>query len=227
MSNTSAPERLADHFDALQAERIRTWPAAQVAKNVAVRKALVAAFDPAGVVRIRDHVDPFVLANSVGGTLRLEELVSSGPTVLIFFRFAGCPACNIALPYYDRQLWPALAEEGVTLVAVSPHLVETGLDEIRSCHGLHFPVASDEGHALARRFGITFARDEVPKGQPTQGWIGELTGTSTAELPQPAVVIIDSDHVVRFVDVSPDWLSRTEAPEILAALRQIDARTAA
>jgi peroxiredoxin len=49
----------------------------------------------------------------------------------------------------------------------------------------------------------------------------------TAELPQPAVIIVDQDRVVRFVDVSPDWLRRTEAPEILEALREIRARAAA
>jgi len=48
-----------------------------------------------------------------------------------------------------------------------------------------------------------------------------LTGTGTLELPQPAVILIDRDSVVRFVDVSPDWLIRTEAPAILAAIRHL------
>ncbi|HEY0269945.1 MAG TPA: peroxiredoxin-like family protein [Sphingomonas sp.] len=227
MSDASAPESLTTQFEALHAERVRTWNPAQLAKNVETRQALVAAFDPAKIIKVSDRVDSFALPDSAGGTLRLDDLVAHGPAILIFFRFAGCPACNLALPYYDRQLWPALAAEGATLVAVSPHLVEKGLDEIRSRHGLHFAVAADKGNALARRFGISFARGEVPAGQPTPGWIGELTGTGTAELPQPAVIIIDSDRIVRFVDVSPDWLRRTEAPEILSALRRIGARAAA
>ena len=118
-------------------------------------------------------------------------------------------------------------DEGATLLAISPHRVDTGLDEIRTRHGLRFAVASDADNALARRFGIAFARDEVPEGQPTPGWLGELTGTGTAELPQPAVVIVDSDRIVRFVDVSPDWLRRTEAPAIVAALHRLRSRAAA
>jgi peroxiredoxin len=147
--------------------------------------------------------------------------------VLIFFRFAGCPACNLALPYYDRQLLPHLAAAGIPLVAVSPHLPDKGLGDIRTRHALGFPVAADRDNRLGRRFGITFSRGEVPAGQPTPGWIGELTGTGTAELPQPAVLIIDADRIVRFVSISPDWLVRTEAPEILAALRQFEVRAAA
>ncbi len=227
MSHSPRPESLTAHFEALHAERVRTWDPVKLAGNVETRRALVAAFDPDTVVKVGDRVDGFALPASTGGTISLDALLLDGPVVLIFFRFAGCPACNLALPYYDRQLRPALAAEGVSLVAVSPHLVETGLDEIRSRHDLGFAVASDIDNRLARRFGINFARGEVPAGQPTPGWIGELTGTGTAELPQPAVIVIDPDRVVRFVDVSPDWLDRTEAPLVIDALRQIRTRAAA
>ena len=227
MSANPQPESLTALFEALHAERVRTWNPAQLAKNIDTRKALVAAFDPDAVVKVGDRVEAFALPDSTGGTIDLDRLLADGPVVLIFFRYAGCPACNLALPYYDRQLRPALTAEGTTLVAISPHLVEKGLDDIRARHDLHFAVASDEDNRLARRFGISFARGEVPAGQPTPGWIGELTGTGTAEFPQPAVIIVDSDHIVRFVDVSPDWLDRTEAPEILDALRQIRTKAAA
>lgn len=83
-------------------------------------------------------------------------------------------------------------------------------------------MASDRHNQLGRRFGITFDQALVPEGQPSAGWIGELTGTGTAEFPQPAVIIIDQDRVVRFVDVSPDWLIRTEAPAILEALAKVE-----
>jgi hypothetical protein len=40
------------------------------------------------------------------------------------------------------------------------------------------------------------------------------------------VLIIDQDRVARFVDISPDWLVRTEAPAILEALSRIDEKVA-
>ncbi len=98
--------------------------------------------------------------------------------------------------------------------------------EIRTRHDLGFRVASDPGNRLGRRFGITFGADDVPE-VPPPGWIGELTGTGTGELPQPAVILIDSDRTVRFVSVSPDWLVRTEAPEILAAVESLKLKAAA
>src|ERR1700761_7925493 len=157
MSNAAARESLTAQFEALHAERVRTWNPAQLAKNVETRQALVAAFDPARAIKVGDRVDSFELPDSVGGTLGLSGLVANGPAVLIFFRFAGCPACNLALPYYDRQLRPTLDALGIPLVALSPHLPEKGLDEIRVRHGLGFAVAVDRDNDLARRFGINFA----------------------------------------------------------------------
>lgn len=54
--------------------------------------------------------------------------------------------------------------------------------------------------------------------QRPNGWIGELTGTQSWTLPQPTVIIADGDGRVRFVEVSPDWLKRTEADAILEAV---------
>ena len=107
-------------------------------------------------------------------------------------------------------------------MAVSPQVPERLVD-IKIRHGLSFKVASDLGNALGRRFGILYTADEASQAaQRAKGaFIGETTGTGTWELPQPAVVIIDHERVVRFVDVSPDWLVRTAAEPVLEAVRDI------
>ena len=136
--------------------------------------------------------------------------------MLIFFRFATCPACNIALPYYARNLWPRLKALGASLTAVSPQVPER-LVEIKRRHDLPFNVASDLGNALGRHFGVLYEFDEASKASARAkgGFIGDTTGTGTWELPMPTVVVIDRRGVVAFVDVSPDWLVRTEAEPIL------------
>jgi peroxiredoxin len=213
---------LTAQFDALHAERERTWEPEKLRRNVDQRRALVEAFDPATVVKPGDPVEPFTLELSTGGTVTLDQLTDDGPALLIFYRFSGCPACNIALPYYDQQLRPALERAGVRLIAVSPHLPEQGLDVIRTRHGLGFEVASDRNNALARRFGIAFVPEDAPPA-PTDGseWIGSLTGTDSWELPQPSAILIDQDHTVRFADISPDWLRRTEAGPLIDAVAQL------
>jgi peroxiredoxin len=86
-------------------------------------------------------------------------------------------------------------------------------------------VASDPGNALGRRFGVLYTADEASQAaQRAKGsFIGETTGTGTWELPQPTVVVIGRDHLVKFADVSPDWLVRTEAEPVIAAVRALAA----
>lgn len=214
----SLNQQLAD----LHAERLRTWDPAVLKINIDQRQTLVETADPAAWVKAGDAVEPFILKDVEGGDLTLEGLTAKGPAVLIFFRFAGCPACNIALPYYDKALASALRDVGATLVAVSPQVPER-LVEIRRRHDLSFKVASDIGNELGRRFGILYTADEASQAaqRAKGGFIGDTTGTGTWELPQPAVVVIGHDRVVRFVDVSPDWLVRTQADPVIAAVRDI------
>ena len=219
-------ESLTTKFEALQAEREKSWEPEKLRRNAEQRRALVDAFDPSAVVQAGDHVNGFTLELSSGGTVDLDQLTSDGPVALIFFRFAGCPACNIALPHYDKELRLLLERAGVRIIAVSPHLPEKGLDEIRTRHGLGFAVAADRNNELARLFGLAFTPGDSPAvADDDDGWIGALTGIGTWELTQPAIIVIDSDHVVRFVDVSPDWLRRTEVDSILAAIHRSDRKT--
>lgn len=219
------PESLTAQFDSLHAERERSWDPDKLQRNIDQRRALVAAFDPTRVVKVGDRLEAFTLELSTGERVDLDALTSAGPVALVFFRFAGCPACNIALPHYDRTLRPALEDAGIRLVAVSPHLPEKGLGEIRARHNLGFEVASDRNNALSRRFGIAFTpHDNPPVPTDDENWIGALTGTGSWELPQPAIIIIDSDRVVRFVDVSPDWLRRTEAEQVVDGLTELVTR---
>jgi peroxiredoxin len=205
----------------LHAQRVATYKPEDLAVNVNQRQLLVDTFDRASAVKPGDVVEKFALPDVDGGVVALGDLLARGPAVLLFFRFAGCPACNLALPYYQRQLYPGLRALGATLVAISPQVPER-LVEIKQRHGLEFFVASDLGNALGRKFGITFTAD-----QPSQQSIlakgvnlGEVTGTGTWELPMPAVIVIGQDRVVRFAEISPDWLVRTEAGPVLEAVRQ-------
>jgi peroxiredoxin len=162
-----------------------------------------------------------------GKVIEFDELLARGPVVIIFFRFAGCPACNIALPYYQRALWPTLREWGVTLLALSPQIPDK-LAAIKEKHGLELLVGSDLRNELGRRLGILYTYDE-PSQQAAlsrNSPIGDVTGTGTWELPKPAALVVGRDRVVRFIEVSPDWLVRTEAGPIIEAVRALRAPSA-
>jgi len=226
--SAEAPESVRQILADLHAHRLETMDPAALAININQRKTLVDTANHDGFVKPGDVVEPFVLQNVDGGELTLDRLLADGPAVLIFFRFAGCPACNLALPYYQRALWPALKALGASLTAVSPQVPER-LANIKARHRFEFEVASDLGNALGRRFGILYTFDEasqkaaLEKGSP----IGETTGTGTWELPMPTIVVIGRDRRVRFADVAPDWMVRTEAEPVIDAVRVLTTVAAA
>ncbi|UAK26290.1 peroxiredoxin-like family protein [Sphingomonas nostoxanthinifaciens] len=207
---------LASAFAALQKERAASWSAEALAAGAAQRRALVEAFDPARAVQVGDRLPDARLIDVAGGDTSLGAVVANGPAVLILFRYAGCPADNIALPIYDRDLVDALSAQGVPLVAISPQIPER-LAGIRDRHQLKLTVASDPDNRLAGALGLVFTPLQTP-APPPSGWIGEVTGTGTWELPLTSVLIVDAKRAVRFVAVSPDWLDRIEPGAVRAAL---------
>jgi len=212
-------ESLRDLLGELHAERVRTWPPQDVAANVGQRQELTERFDQSKIRGVGSQLDNYTFADVEGGEFALDDVVKNGPAVLILFRFAGCPACNIALPYYQRALWPKLAELGIALVAISPQVPEK-LRDIRVRHGLGFTVASDPDNRFSRHLGITYSPNAATQAYVARKGIDlrETLGTSNEELPQATAIVIDSDRVVRFIDVTPDWLARTEAQPLIDAL---------
>lgn len=223
-----ATETLKSLLDDLHATRVATWAPEALAINVNQRRTLVETADLAGFVKAGDRLETFTLPEVEGGEITLDGLLADGPAVLVFFRFATCPACNIALPHYDRVLWPALKALGASLTAISPQVPDR-LADIKVRHDFGFNVASDLGNALGRRLGILYSYDEASRAaaQAAGNFIGDVTGTGTWELPMPAVIVVGQDRTVRFADVSPDWLARTEAEPVIEAVRSLTQAQAA
>jgi peroxiredoxin len=215
---TVIAESLKSRFAELQAWREENWLPAQLEKNASQRRTLVERFDASAIAQAGDTLPPYVFATSEGEKLALDDLVANGPAVLVFFRFANCPACNIALRYYEEALYPALRARGIPLLALSPQIPER-LGEIVRHQNLSFPVASDAESIVSRDLGIAFVPDERPV-PPPRDWIGQTLGNDRWELPQPTVVIVDKGRRIRWLKTSPDWLDRPEADEILTAIEQ-------
>lgn len=90
-------------------------------------------------------------------------------------------------------------------------------------HDLSFTVVSDPGNVIARGLGIlTRPSDEARAAQLKLGLdLTAVNADGAVSLPMPTVVIADANHVVRWIDVYPDYSSRTEPAQILGALGRL------
>ncbi len=211
-----------ENLDALQAERDAEWGAEQLETHEALRLLLEEEAGSRRTVEVGDVVSAFTLPEVDGGEVVLTDLLATAPVVLIFFRFEGCPACNAAWSAYNLSLAPVLAELGVHLVGVSPQAPEK-LVAIKRRHDFRFQIASDPGAALIDELGIGFAPAAEDREQLRLAGkdIGAILGTGSWTFPYPTALVIDQDRVVRFADVHPNWMVRTESDAILDAVRPL------
>jgi len=177
---------------------------------------------PSDAVAAGDVLEDFTLPDATGKDVSLSDLVAGGPAVLVFYRGGWCPFCNLALRQYRAELVPQLGRYGATLAAISPQKPDESLTTAER-HDLQFAVLSDAGARVARRLGVAFQpAEDVLKAQRALGLdISQGNAEGSTDLPMPTVLVVDSDRTVRFADVQADYTSRTEVPEILAALDRL------
>lgn len=154
-----------------------------------------------------------------GAAHDLDALLGEGPAVLVFYRGAWCPFCNITLKHYQQTLAPELDERGVRLIAVSPQTPEGTATAVEQGE-LGFTVVSDPGNALAGALGIVTAPSAAAQEAHTAlGFaVKDSNADDTPAIPYPSVLVLDVHRRIAFADVKTDYTQRTETPQILAAV---------
>jgi peroxiredoxin len=164
----------------------------------------------------------FSLSNATGEVISLKQLLDNGPVVLVFYRGAWCPYCNLQLQQYQK----AIAENqsiNAQLVAISPQTPDSSLS-IKEKNALTFEVLSDLGNVVARKYTTVFKNSDAPLAKMEALGIDftSFYGDDSKELPVPVVFIINKEGMVVFADTSGgDYRNRTEASEIINELQKL------
>lgn len=174
---------------------------------------------PEGAVAVGDTLPAADLVAVDGSPVSLEALLGGSPAVLVFYRGAWCPYCNIALKHYNATLAPELAQRGVGLIAISPQTPEGSTAAVANGE-LSFTVVSDPSNTLASQLGIVTAPSAPAQEAHTAlGFaVKDSNADDTPAIPYPTIVVVGADGVVRFVDIHVDYTTRTETDEILRAV---------
>lgn len=183
------------------------------------QSALNAGGIPAESVAVGQELPAATLRDPAGSPVALSDALGDRGTVIVFYRGSWCPYCNIALKHYQEALLPELRRRGVELVAISPQTPEAS-DLAVANGGLEFTVLSDPGNALVRELGIlTEPSASARRAHTALGFdVADSNADSTGDIPFPTVLVVDANRRVAFVDVHVDYTTRTEVPEIVAAV---------
>ena len=174
---------------------------------------------PDGVAAVGSALPDADLLDVYGAPTTLSAARAGAPAVVVLYRGAWCPYCNVTLHTYQVDLVPELQRRGVSLLAVSPQAPD-GTLSMKEKHDLTFTVLSDRGNQLATALGVrSETSDEVRAAQATLGLdVAAGNADGTHDIPLPTVVVVDPAGTIRWIDVHPNYRTRSEVPDILAAV---------
>ena len=162
---------------------------------------------------------PFELPDGDGMFWRSQDLLRSGPLVIVFYRGRWCAYCNAQLSAL-QEVHPKLAEAGASLVAISPQTQKHSY-MTRDMHKLRFPVLSDQGNQVARKFGLVYRLSPELQAmyESIMTKLPGYNGDQRWELPLAATHIVQPDGKISWARIDADWRKRPEPEEILQRLK--------
>ncbi len=166
-------------------------------------------------LQVGDCAPRLALTDALGASVALESLWHDGPLVLVFYRGAWCPYCNLELRAWQQKL-PTLRQSGAGLAAISPQTPDNSLGTAEK-NGLAFPVLSDSELRAARAFGVAFElpAELVALYRQVGNDLPVLNGNGLWMLPIPATFVVNTQGRISFAHVEADYRERAEPSEVL------------
>jgi peroxiredoxin len=168
--------------------------------------------------RVGDEMPPFVLPDSSGRLVSLEEVLAKGPAAIIFNRGHWCPYCRLnthALGKAQRRL----GERG-EIIAITPERSKFS-QLMKDEAGAQFPVLTDIDNGYAMSLNLAFWVGEEMKELMAAGGFSpsEGQGNDAWLLPIPATFVVGQDGRVKARFIDPDYRKRMAIEDLIATLR--------
>ena len=161
-------------------------------------------------IGVGDKLPPFNLPNAVGTSVSSDDLLKRGPLLIIFYRGAWCPFCNLTVAAYQKHI-SAIHSKGVEVVAISPELPNTSMTMTEK-NKLDFAVLTDRDLSYSHQLGIVWEHPKEMQDVFKQMGVDfvERTGRSSLEVPIPATFLVGQDGIIMNAYTDPDYSKRLE-----------------
>lgn len=178
---------------------------------------LFAQNDPSGLL-VNDAAPDFAASTGDGQILQLSSALKKGKVVLVFYRGEWCPYCNRQLSALQDSS-ALILEKGAEIWAITPEKQEN-ITKTVSKTKADFPILHDQGLKIMQAYKVAFPVDQKTIDQYKKFKIDltEVNGENGANLPVPAVYIIDEKGKIIYRYFDKDYRKRPSVKEILSHL---------
>jgi len=161
----------------------------------------------------------FTLPDPTGKNVSLSSLLKEGPVVLVFYRGAWCPYCNMHLHVLNESL-PEFRRYGAQLVAITPQQPDKSAEQLKK-DGYPFLVLSDLDSSVMQAYRLYYELDSelVMVYQKFGLNVEDFNGPGRNVLPVPGTFVLDQKGVVRARHADTDYTQRMEPAEIIKILK--------
>jgi peroxiredoxin len=184
-------------------------------------KAALARTLPDPGIQAGERAPDFTLPNAFGQEVNLYDELKKGPVVLVFYRGAWCPFCNMHL-HALRESLPQFQALGAQLIAVTPQKPDKSLEQFKTAPR-EFEVLSDLDSEVMRAYRLYFEVDsDLAAVYRKHGLdLVEYNGPGRNVLPAPGTFVIDRNGIVRAMQADTDYTRRMEPADIIRALESL------
>ena len=192
-----------------------TSPDKMTTKTVTAEEAAKTALKAGG------KMPAFTLNDAANKTVSSADLLKQGNLVLVFYRGAWCPYCNLYLKKLQKSLGDIEANGG-KLVAISVENPDKSLG-VAQKNELEFTVLSDPNLDTARKFGIVYQLDsDTNEKYKSYGLdLVKMNGTAKPELPLSSTYIVNTGGEIVYAFHDPDYKNRAEPSVIIETLTKM------
>lgn len=172
-------------------------------------------------IKVGEMAPEFTLKNAFGKEISLKEELKKGPVILVFYRGAWCPFCNMHLHVLQESL-PQFKKYGAQLITITPQTPDKSAEQIGK-DGYPFEVLSDLDNQVMKDYRLYFELPDdllaVYKSHELD--IESYNGKGRNGLPVPGSFVIDRNGIVRAMQAQTDYKLRMEPETIIDALMKI------
>ena len=190
-------------------------------KNAAPEKIYSDSDAAKNALNVGDKMPAFELKDIDGKTVSSDDLLKKGNLVIVFYRGAWCPFCNLYLQNLQNQA-AAIKEAGGQIVAISVENPDKSTGVAKK-NELQFTVLSDPNLETARKFGIVYELPkETDKQYKSKGLdVAKNNEMEKAELPLGATYIVRQTGEIVYAFLDTDYKKRAEPEVIIENLKKI------
>ncbi|MDQ2862889.1 MAG: AhpC/TSA family protein [Bacteroidota bacterium] len=153
-----------------------------------------------------------------GKIVSLKDELKKGKVVLVFYRGQWCPYCNKELKGLEDSL-SFITSKGASLLAITPEIPENVSKTIAKTKAT-YPILSDNNLQIMKAYDVAYEVDPstIEKYKKYGIDFGIANGSNGANLPVPAVYVIDQAGNIIYRYFNPDYRYRASIAEIISHL---------